>query len=117
MYTCTFNYFGNLTFIIISFLHTYLFLTDIILFEISNFVDTFVESMNQDDIIFNSRYILESLASMDPGFIFNLAHNNDNNITGIVWMTSYMRDNFERFDNYISIDIMYSSIRNAKKFC
>ena len=92
-----------------------MFITDIISFAISNFGDTFVESMNQDDIIFNSRYILESLASMDPGFIFNLAHNNDNNITGIVWMTSYMRDNFEKFDNYISIDIMYSSIRNAKK--
>ena len=91
--------------IIPIFLH-FLFITDIISFVIYDFSNIIVKSLNQDDIIFNSRYILESLTSMDPGFIFNLAHNNDNNITGIVWMTSYMRDNFERFDNYISIDIM-----------
>ena len=32
-------------------------------------------------------------------------------------MTSYMRDNFERFGNYISIDVIHSSICNAKDFC
>ena len=41
---------------------------------------------------------------MDPSFKFYLIHDNDNNVTGIVWINSYMRDNFERFDNYISID-------------
>ena len=28
-----------------------------------------------------------------------------------------MCDNFERFGNYLPIDIMYSSICNAKEFC
>ena len=28
-----------------------------------------------------------------------------------------MRDNFERFGNYISIDVMRSSVSNAKEFC
>ena len=32
-------------------------------------------------------------------------------------MTSYTRDNFERFGNYLSIDVMRSSICNAKEFC
>ena len=50
--------------------------------------------MNQDNIIFKIHYILESLALMDPGVTFNLAYDNDNNVTGIVYMTSCMRDNF-----------------------
>ena len=57
------------------------------------------------------------MATSDPGFTFNLAHNNDNKVLGIVLMTSYMRDDFERFDNHISIDIVYSSVWNAKDFC
>ena len=57
--------------------------------------------MNQDEISFKSQFILESLAKKDLGFIFNLAHDSDNKVTGIVWMTSYMRDNFERFSDYI----------------
>ena len=68
--------------------------------------------MNHDDIIFGNQCILESLASIDPSFTFNLAHDNDNNVTGIVCMTSYMCDNFERVGNYISINIMDSSIIN-----
>ena len=32
-------------------------------------------------------------------------------------MTSYMRDNFERFGNYLSIDVMKSSISNSAEFC
>ena len=73
--------------------------------------------MNQDNGLFKSQYILKSLTSIDPGFIFNLAHNNDNNVTGIIWMTFYMRDNFVRFGNYLSIDVMHLSICNAKEYC
>ena len=73
--------------------------------------------MNQDEISFKSQFILESLAKKDPGFTFNLAHDSDNKVTGIVLMTSYMRDNFERFGDYISSDVMHSSICNAKCFC
>ena len=73
--------------------------------------------MNQDEIIFKSQFILESLEKKDPGFTFNLAHDSDNKVSGIVWMTSYMRDNFESFGDYISIDVMHSYICNAKSFC
>ena len=57
------------------------------------------------------------MAKKDPGVTFNLAHNSNNKVTGIVWITSYMRDTFERFGNYIPIDVMYSSICNTKKVC
>ena len=61
--------------------------------------------------------MLESLAKKYQGFTFNLAHDSNNKVTDIVWITSYMRDNFERFGNYISIDILHSSTYNAKEFC
>ena len=32
-------------------------------------------------------------------------------------MTSYMKDNFETFGYYFSIDVMRSSVCNAKKIC
>ena len=92
-------------------------ITDILSFAISDFSDTFINSINQNDIIFKIQYILEFLASKNPGFTFNLTHNNDDKITGIVWMTSYMRVNIERFGNYISIDIIHLSVCNAKNFC
>ena len=92
-------------------------ITDILAFVISDFSDTFIKSMNQNDTILKIQYILESLASKDPVFIFNLAHDNNNKVTGIVWITSYIRDNFERFGNYISIDIIHSSVCNTKEFC
>ena len=68
-------------------------------------------------LVLKVHFILESLAKTDPGFTLNLAHDGDNKVTGIVWMTSYIRDNFERFGDYISIDVMHSSICNTKSFC
>ena len=70
--------------------------------------------MNQDAISFKSQFILESLAKRDPCFTFNLAHDIDNKVTGNVLMPSYMRNNFERFGDYISIDVIHSSICNTK---
>ena len=68
-------------------------------------------------MLFKIQYILESLATVDPGFTFNLEHDDDNNATGIVSITSNICDNFERFGIYVSTDIMYSSIYNAKELC
>ena len=59
-------------------------ITDMLLFEISAFSNTFIKAMNQDAVIFKSQFILESLAKKDPGFTFNLAHESNNKITGIV---------------------------------
>ena len=85
-------------------------------FAIIDFSDTFIKEMNQDAVSFKSQFILESLAKKDPGFTYNLAHDSNNKVTGIIWMTSYMRDNFERFGNYLPIDVMHSSICNVKEF-
>ena len=54
------------------------------------------------------------VSHIDKGFSFNITHHLNNKVTGIVWTISYMRDNFERFGNYLSIDVMISSVTNAK---
>ena len=75
--------------------------------------------MNRDDVSFKSIYIyiLEKLAHIDKWFTFNITHDLNNKVTGIVWMISYMRNNFERFGNYLSIDVIISSISDVKEFC
>ena len=40
--------------------------------------------MNQDDILFNSQYMLELLFLKNPGFTVNLVRDNEINVTGIV---------------------------------
>ena len=42
--------------------------------------------MNRNNIIFKSQYTFEFVAKSDQGFTFNLAHDNDNKVTSIVWM-------------------------------
>ena len=73
--------------------------------------------MSQYDFSFESQYSLERSASIDKRFAYNITHYSNNKVTGIVWMTSYTRDNFELFGKYLSIDEMRSSICNAKKSC
>ena len=105
-----FNQLNNLfelTFIII----------DILPFAINEFSRIFIESMNKEDTTFKSQYILQSLAKIDPGFTYNITHNSDNKVTSIVWMTSYVCENLERFGNNISINIIESQVCNAKKVC
>ena len=70
--------------------------------------------MNRDEVMFKSQYILGRLAHIDNGFTYNITHNSNDEVTGIVWMTSYMRDNFERFGNYLSIDVIRSAVCNTK---
>ena len=66
--------------------------------------------MNQEDITFKRRYILQSLATIDLEFTYNITYDSDNNVTAFVWMTSYMRENFERCDNNLSIDLENTSL-------
>ena len=70
--------------------------------------------MNQEVVVLKSQYILEEISIIDNGFAYNITHNSNNDITGIVWIISYMKDNFERFGNYLSIDVMRSTVCNAK---
>ena len=86
-------------------------------FAIFKFSDTFVKSMNRKDVSFKSQYMLGNLASIDKGFTYNITHDSNNKLTGTVYIISYTRDNFERFGNYFSIDVMKSSVCIAKDFC
>ena len=47
--------------------------------------------MNQEAVSFQSQYVLETLLSIDKSFIYNITHELNNDVTGIVWMISYMR--------------------------
>ena len=76
-----------------------------------------MKAMNRDDVSFKSQYILEKLAHIDKGFTVNITHDLNNKVTGIIWITSYMRNNFERFETYVYIDVMRSSVSNAKELC
>ena len=83
-------------------------------FAITELSDTFTRALNRDDISFKSQYILEKLAHIDKVFTFNITHDLNNKVTSTVWMTSYMRNNVERYGNYFSIEVMRSSVSNAK---
>ena len=57
---------------------------DILPFAITEFSRILLESMNKDEITFKSQYILQSLVKIDLGFAYNITHDSDNNVTGIV---------------------------------
>ena len=62
--------------------------------------------MNDDKNNFNLFAYLDKLASVDRGFTYNIATDNDGKMTGFCWMTSTMRSNFERFHGCIFLDAM-----------
>ena len=95
----------------------YFFSLNIVDICVSTFSHIFRQSMNQEEILFKSQYILEKLCSTDPGFSYNISYDENNEVIGIVWVTSYIRDTFERFWTYLSVDIIYSSIYDAKELC
>ena len=89
-------------------------ITDTISFTISEFSDTFIQFMNQKAIAFKIQFILENLSFIDKRISYNIIHNSENKVTDIIWMISYMRDNFERYGNYFCIDVMRSYVCNTK---
>ena len=50
--------------------------------------------------------VLEKLASLDPGSMYNFCVDKSNKLKGFVWMTSVMRLNLYRFGSFISVDVM-----------
>ena len=70
--------------------------------------------MSQENFAFKSQFILENSSSINKGFNYNITYDSDNKVTGIGWMISYLRDNFERFGKHLPIDVMRSSLCNAK---
>ena len=53
------------------------------------------------------------MTSINNGFTYNLCFNDvKKQLTGVVFMTSVMRSNFERFGTYIFIDAMKRKTNN-----
>ena len=49
---------------------------------------------------------MQLMKQNNKGFQYQFLENNVGRITGCVWQTAVMRDNFERFGGYICIDAM-----------
>ena len=73
--------------------------------------------MNNEQISFKSQYILENFTSIDPVFSYYVTHYDNNDVTRIVWVASYVQDNFEWFGIFISGNVIHSSIYDAKELC
>ena len=50
--------------------------------------------------------ILEKLGQLDSGFTYNVCTDQNNVMTGFVWMTLAMRSNLHRFGSFLSLDAM-----------
>jgi len=46
------------------------------------------------------------IASKAKGFVYEVARDGSGAVVGAVWQTATMRDNFERFGDYICLDVM-----------
>ena len=49
---------------------------------------------------------LQMIALKAKGFVYEIARDGSGTVVGAVWQTATMRDNFERFGDYICLDVM-----------
>ena len=77
--------------------------------------DLWLEIMNDDNnvdtIVIFQEYML-SLQSQNEGFSFTFLSSNQGRITGCIWQRVIIRDNFESFYGFISIDTMKRHLTN-----
>lgn len=64
------------------------------------------ECLNDDSSSIKMFAVLEKLSQIDKGFTYNIAFDNNNIATGVVWMTSTMRSNLLKFGSFICLDAM-----------
>ena len=69
-----------------------------------------LNNKNQDDDSLCTFVEMLHMMSFRKGFPYQIFRDNYNQVTGAVWMTATMRNNFERFGHYISLDVMQRSI-------
>ena len=80
--------------------------------------ELWIEIMNddncQDSIITSQEYML-SLEANNKGFAVTLLKSAETGrLTGCIWQTAIMRDNFERFGGYLSMDAMLRPINEME---
>ena len=67
-------------------------------------------SQNDSDTLVTFADYMETLKAKDKDFCYQILADSDGEITGCLWMTSTMRNNFELFGSYISVDAMKRDI-------
>ena len=77
--------------------------------------DLWMEIMNDDnnvDTIVTFQEYMLNLESQNRGFAVSFLRSNQGRITGCIWQTAIMRDNFERFGGFVSMDAMKRNLTN-----
>ena len=79
--------------------------------------DLWLEIMNddncEDSMVTFKEYML-NLKAQNDGFTVTFLQSDKGRLTGCIWQTAIMRDNFERFGGYISMDAMMRPINDMK---
>ena len=65
---------------------------------------------DKDDLLVSFTEYMELLSSKDPEFVYEILEDTNGQITGCLWMTSTMRENFDLFGGYVCVDAMKRGI-------
>ena len=65
---------------------------------------------DNDDVLISLQEYMEILTLKDSDFVYEILYDDNNEITGCLWMTSTMRMNFEMYGGYVSVDAMKRDI-------
>ena len=65
---------------------------------------------DKDDLLISFTEYMELLSAKDPEFVYEILEDTNGQITGCLWMTSTMRENFDLFGGYVCVDAMKRGI-------
>ena len=78
--------------------------------HISTWREMLTTEKNNQDVLANLHEYLELLTLKDNDFVYEILKDENDEITGCLWMTSTMRMNFELYGGYVSVDAMKRDI-------
>ena len=65
-----------------------------------------MDTIHNPGNVWEAEQVMKELKRIDPGFDYRIARQNDNKPTGIVWVTTYMRRNYELGGFCLFLDAM-----------
>ena len=65
-----------------------------------------MDTIHNPGNVWEAEQLMKQLKRIDPGFDYRIARQNDNKPTGIVWVTTYMRRNYELGGFCLFLDAM-----------
>ena len=65
---------------------------------------------DKDNLLISFTEYMELLSEKDPEFVYEILEDTNGQITGCLWMTSTMRENFDLFGGYVCVDAMKRGI-------